>query len=94
MTTIVFFLKERPQDCAPFLLVKNEFTSKRSQRSENKSKKKYTIQKYNKCSQAPLINEERRFAPVSPQARASSLILISKDVADCSFRWNIRALRL
>ena len=89
---VFFFLNERRQDCAPFLLVK-EFTSKRSQRSENRSKKKYTIQKYNKRSQAPLKNEARRFAPAIPQARASSLILSSKFVADCSFRWKVRALR-
>ena len=94
MTTIVFFLKERPQDYAPFLLVKKEFISKRSQRSEYRLGKRNNYKKIYEQTQAPLINEERRFAPVSPQARASSLILISKDVADCSFRWNIRALRL
>ena len=83
----------RRQDCAPFLLVKKEFTSKRSQRSENRSKKKYIIQKYNKRSQAPLKNEARRFAPAIPQARASSLILSGKFMADCSFRWKVHALR-
>jgi len=92
MHFIIIFLNERRQDCAPFLLVK-EFISKRSQRSENRSKKKYIIQKYNKRSQAPLKNEARRFAPAIPQARASSLILSSKFVADCSFRWKVRALR-
>ena len=92
-TSRLFFLNARRQDCAPFLLVKKEFTSKRSQRSENRSKKKYTIQKYNKRSQAPLKNEARRFAPAIPQARASSLILSGKFMADCSFRWKVHALR-
>jgi hypothetical protein len=41
-----FFLNERPHDYVPFLLVKKEFTSKRSQRSEYRSVKEKSYTQY------------------------------------------------
>ena len=50
-TRDLFFFNEQAQDCALFLLVKKEFTSKRSQRSKYRSVRKNSYTQYlRRCS--------------------------------------------